>query len=454
MRDAKYFFLIALVCLAFLPATSPAEERNRTEILSRIDSIVVEAMERDQVVGISVGVRKGGEILVAKGYGFADLENEVKATEHTVYRIGSITKQFTAAAIMLLVERGEVRLDDELTRFLPDYPTEGRRITVDRLLTHTSGIMGYTEMGEKFWGKSRLDLSHEEMVELFSAEPFEFAPGERYQYNNSAYYLLGLIIENVSGMSYAEFLSDQIFSPLGLLETHYLYNLPIIKNRAEGYEVREDKLVNDDPLSMRLPYSAGSLGSTVMDLLRWQIAIHGNKVVNQAGYDKMTTPATLNSGEKTTYGYGLAIGNLENRRKISHGGGINGFSTQLSHYPDDDLTVVVLTNTTSAHPGALESRIARAVLGLPERRVTPVEISEEELQIYTGTYDPGRSPIEVSIEDGILMAAGSRLRPIGNHVFLAAIDDYREITFTIENGKAVALRIEREGHITDAPRVQ
>jgi hypothetical protein len=177
-------------------------------------------------------------------------------------------------------------------------------------------------------------------------------------------------------------------------------------------------------------------------------------VVNQAGYDKMTTPATLNSGEKTTYGYGLATGNLENRRKISHGGGINGFSTQLSHYPDDDLTVVVLTNTTSAHPGALESRIARAVLGLPERRVTPVEISEEELQIYTGTYDPGRSPIEVSIEDGILMAAGSRLRPIGNHVFLAAIDDYREITFTIENGKAVALRIEREGHITDAPRVQ
>lgn len=143
MRDAKHFFLIALICLAALPATSPAEERNRTELLSRIDSIVVEAMERDQVVGTSVGVRIGGEILVAKGYGFADLENEVKATEHTVYRIGSVTKQFTAAAIMLLVERGSLRLDDELTRFLPEYPTKGHRITVDRLLTHTSGIMGY-----------------------------------------------------------------------------------------------------------------------------------------------------------------------------------------------------------------------------------------------------------------------------------------------------------------------
>lgn len=455
MRDAKYFFLIALVCLISLPATTTAaEERNRTELLSRIDSIVVEAMERDRVVGISVGVRKGGELLVAKGYGFADLENEVKATEHTVYRIGSVTKQFTAAAIMLLVERGSLRLEDELTRFLPDYPTEGRRITVDRLLTHTSGIMGYTEMGEKFWGKSRLDLSHEEMVDLFSAEPFEFAPGERYQYNNSAYYLLGLIIENVSGMSYAEFLSDHIFSPLGLRETHYLYNSPIIKNRAEGYEVREGKLVNDDPLSMRLPYSAGSLGSTVMDLLRWQIAINGNKVVSQASYDKMTTPATLNSGEKTTYGYGLSIGNLEGRRKISHGGGINGFLTQLSHYPDEDLTVVVLTNTTSAHPGPLESRVARAVLGLPERRITLVELTDEELQIYKGVYDPGRSPIEVSIEDGILVAGRSRLRPIGNHVFLSMVDDFHEITFTIENGKAVALRTEREGHVTEAPRVR
>ncbi len=255
-------------------------------------------------------------------------------------------------------------------------------------------------------------------------------------------------------MSYAEFLSDQFFSPLGLLETHYLYNAPIIKNRAEGYEVREGNLVNDDPLSMRLPYSAGSLGSTVMDLLRWQIVLDANKVVSQVSYDRMTTPAILNSGEKTTYGYGLAIGNLEGRHKISHGGGINGFLTQLSHYPDEDLTVVVLTNTTSANPGPLESRIARAVLDIPERRATTVDLSEEELQVYTGTYDPGRSPIEVSIEDGILVAAGSRLRPIGNHVFLSAVDDYREITFTLSNGKAVNLRIEREGHVTEAPRVR
>ena len=153
-------------------------------------------------------------------------------------------------------------------------------------------------MGEKFWGKSRLDLSHEEMVELFSAEPFQFAPGEEYSYNNSAYYLLGLIIEKVSG---ADFLQENLWTPLGMRESHYLYNDPIVPNRAEGYEVGDGEVVNDAPLSMRLPYSAGSLGSSVMDLITWQHALSNERLLSGESYSKMTTPGTLTSGKKLDY---------------------------------------------------------------------------------------------------------------------------------------------------------
>jgi CubicO group peptidase (beta-lactamase class C family) len=446
--------LTPLLLVLGLACTEPTakDEPKDSELLSTIDAIVREAMERDHVVGTSIGVKQGDEILVAKGYGFADLENEVEANEHTVYRIGSVTKQFTAVAIMMLVEQGKISLDDDLTKYLPDYPTRGHAVTINHLLAHVSGIKGYTEM-EKFWDESRLDLSHEEMIAMFSAEPFEFPPGERYQYNNSAYYLLGVVIEKVSGQSYAEFLKERIWAPLGLEESHYLDNAPIIKNRAEGYEVVDENVVNDELLSMKTPYSAGALGSSVVDLLTWQQSLVENRLISEDSYEKMTTPATLNDGSKTTYGYGLAIGNLEGRRKISHGGGINGFSTQLSHYPEDGLTVVVLCNSGSASPGALESRIARAVLGIPEKIVEVVPLSETELEVYAGVYDAGRSPIKVSIEDGALTAMGSRLRPVGNHQFLPDGDDYRVITFTVEDGRAVSVRMEREGHVMEAPRV-
>jgi CubicO group peptidase (beta-lactamase class C family) len=263
-----------------------------------------------------------------------------------------------------------------------------------------------------------------------------------------------VIIEEESGKSYAEFLREQIWAPLGLEESYYLDNAPIIKNRAEGYEVVEENVVNDELLSMDNPFSAGALGSSVVDLFAWQQSLVENRLITKASYEKMTTPATLNDGSKTTYGYGLGMGNLEGRRKVSHGGGINGFSTQLSYYPDDDLTVVVLCNSGSASPGVLESRIARAVLEIPEKTVEVVPLSEEELEVYAGVYDAGRAPIEVSIEDGALTAMGSRLRPVGNHQFLPVGDNYRVITFTVDDGRAVSLRMESEGHVTEASRIQ
>lgn len=425
-----------------------AQQFNRTDLLDQIDKIVQETMERDQVVGVSIGVMKGAEIIVAKGYGYADLENEVKATEHTVYRIGSITKQFTAVAIMQLVEQGNLKLEDDLTKFQPDYPTKGHKITIERLLNHTSGIKRYTEMGGKL-----LDLSYQELIDLFSTEPFQFAPGDKFRYNNSAYYLLGVIIEKAVGTSYTKYLEEHIWKPLGMCESFYLDNTPIIKNRAEGYEVREGRVVNDDFINMAIPYSAGALGSSVVDLCKWQLALNKNRLIRKESYRRMITPGILNDGKPITYGYGFRLSNLDGHRKIQHNGGINGFRTQLSYYPDDDLTIVVLCNTGSAKAAVLESRIAHTVMGIPEIVVEEVELPKEKLQIYTGTY----TRFEVSVKDGkltvsTLFGASRLLRPVGNHMFVSAIDPYKKFIFTVEERKATSLRIEREGQVIVARR--
>jgi len=450
--SALLALLFAAGCTAANDAAPPPGQSSDSSIAARIDPLVEEAMRAGSVPGISVGIMQGGEVVLAKGYGFAELENQVPATEHTVYRIGSVTKQFTAAAIMLLVEEGKLRLDADITEFFPDYPTGGRAITVQRLLNHTSGIKGYTEMRE-FGEVARDDLTHEELIDLFSAAPFEFEPGERYQYNNSAFYLLGVIIEQITEQSYADFLQQQFFDPLGMQDSHYLDNDPIIPRRAEGYEVREGEIINDSFLSMELPYAAGSLGSSVSDLLTWQGALIGGEAVSNASFTTMTSPAQLNDGATYPYGAGLGMSSMDRHRKIQHGGGINGFRSQLSYYPDDDLTVAVLTNSGSANPGVLESRIARAILGIEEQVVEVLPLEPADAALYVGVYNPGRGPIRVLLVDGELRALGAALQRVGEHEFVVDSDPYRVITFTVEDGQAVSLTMQREGPETVAPRV-
>jgi CubicO group peptidase (beta-lactamase class C family) len=455
---------IALLSVSVASAT-PAAAAADHDLATRVDALVADAMKERQVPGMSVGIERNGEVLLARGYGLADVENSVAATENTVYRIGSVTKQFTAAAILLLAERGAVALDDDVREYLPDYETHGRTITVHQLLNHTCGIKGYTEM-EEFWKQGRLDLSATEMMELFGKVPLEFEPGDRWQYSNSGYFLLGLIVEKASGKSYedflreemweplGDFLREEMWEPLGLEQTWYLDNAPIVARRAEGYELREDRIVNDDPLSMRLPYSAGSLGSSVEDLMAWQRALVSNRLLEASSFVRMTTPGELNDGKPLTYAYGLSVGKMEGHRKVSHGGGINGFRAQLAWYPDDALTVVVLANSGSANPGPLESAIARAVLGIAERVVQEVPLSGDELKTYAGIYNPGRSPLAVVFRDGGLWLSGqARLLPVGEHRFVRESDVYQDVLFTVENGRATAVRMEREGQVTEASRM-
>ncbi len=422
------------------------------DLAARIDPIVEDAMQGSMVPGISIGVMQNGEVVLAKGYGLAEVENEVPATEHTVYRIGSVTKQFTAAAIMLLVEEGKLELDADLTEFFPDYPTGGRTITVEQLLNHTSGIKGYTEMPE-FGEVMRDDLRHEDLIEIFSSAPFEFEPGERYQYNNSAFFLLGVIIEQVTGESYADFIRSQFFDPLGMEDSHYLYNDPIVPRRAEGYAVRNGELFNDAPLSMHLPYAAGSLGSSVHDLLTWQGALTGGEAVSAASFEAMTNPTRLNDGSTYPYGYGLSLSEMEGHRKVDHGGGINGFRAHLAHYPDDDLTIAVLANAGSAHPDVLESRVARAVLGIEEKTVEILPLAAADMMPYVGVYNPGRGPIRVLQASGELRTLGGVLQRVGEHEFVLDYDPYVVVTFEVEGERATTMAIERGGTETVAPRV-
>lgn len=339
--------------------------RPTSELESSVDGWVGEALDSGAIAGLSLAVWQGDELRFAKGYGSADLENDVPAAAETVYRIGSITKQFTAAAIMRLVERGDVVLENDIGDYV-GFPTGDHRVTVHQLLNHTSGIKSYTGLGEAWTRTIPLPITHDLLFGLLADQPFDFAPGDEWRYNNTGFYLLGMIVENITDSSYADYLQQEIFDPLGLEDTSYCDEKKLIPHRAEGYENEDGELVNDDLIDMTHPFAAGALCSNVLDLLRWQQALESGEVVSAASYERMTTPAPLNDRTALDYGYGFGVDMVDDHRRVAHGGGINGFVTMAARYPDDDLNVIVLTNTPGPIASDLERRIARAALGLPE----------------------------------------------------------------------------------------
>jgi D-alanyl-D-alanine carboxypeptidase len=378
-------------------------QASSADIRTAVDSIARAALESGLSASYQVGVKRGAEVIVDQGFGSADLEHDIAASSRTIYRLGSITKQFTAAAIMQLVEAGQVSLDDEITKYFPEYPTQGHTVTVKHLLTHTSGIKSYTELGEKFWNNAARDLSHEEMLEIFANEPFDFAPGERFLYNNSGFYLLGMIVEKVSGQGYDDYLQQKIFGPLEMSGSSYCHESMILKGRAEGYRTADGGFINDPPISMNTPGAAGALCSTVNDLVWWQDAFNNDRVVSAASRALMTTPAVLNDGSATGYGFGLRLGEFEGHEVIEHGGGIHGFNTRMSYFPDQDLTVVVLANTEGSRPDQMVRAIARVALGVEVSERVEVSVSERTLQTYVGEYQLAPTfSMTITVEEGAL----------------------------------------------------
>lgn len=354
------------VIVSFLLLVAPV-----TAQTDKIDEYVRYRMERFHIPGLAMAVVRDGQVIAAKGYGRASLELDAPVTPETVFEIGSITKQFTAAAIMLLVEEGKVRLDDKITTYLSGLPEAWANVTVRHLLTHTSGIKSYTSVMD-FLTLCRNDHTPEEIIRMVSEFPLEFQPGEKWAYSNTGYYLLGLIIEKASGRSYWEFLDERIFKPLGMTATRSSEPRTIIPNRARGYGWVENRYVNRDPLTTTAAGAAGAIVSTVLDLARWDAALYTEQVLKKSSLEQMWTGARLTSGQMTDYGFGWRVGEIRGHRFVMHGGGTPGFSSHLLRLPNDRLTVIVLTNRGgSTLAGWLAQGIAR--LYLPDLREEPIE---------------------------------------------------------------------------------
>lgn len=303
---------------------------------AKIERYMQSAVATEHFSG-SILIARNGRAIISKGYGSANYELNVPNTPQTVFRIGSNTKQFTAMSIMMLHERGRLNVGDSVCKYVRDCPPAWQEITVRHLLSHTSGIPNYTSLPD--FGKIMLTtVPPPALVEIFKNKPLDFKPGERWSYNNSGYYLLGLIIERISGKSYSEFLKENIFRPLGLKKTGYDNSGEIIKNRAAGYALQDKTLVNALPIDMSIPYSAGGLYSTTGDLLIWEQAHYTDKLISGKSMDEMFTPV------KNDYGYGWESKKMFNRQIIRHGGNINGFATYLARVPTDRLTIIVLCN--------------------------------------------------------------------------------------------------------------
>ena len=402
--------LVASLTLA-VPGAIHAQ-RAATDPPARIDAIVGAPIADGKVAGTAVAVVKGGQTVMMKGYGLADLEWTVPMPADATFEIGSVTKQFTAAAILLLRDEGRLSLDDEVTKYLPDYPAQGHRVTLRRLLNHTSGIKGYTEL-EEFEDFQRLDKPREALVALFGARPFDFAPGEEQIYNNSAFFLLGLIIEKVSGQSYAAFVQERLFDRVGMPSSYYCSERAIRQHHAHGYDTREGALVLKDFLDHDWPFAAGSLCSNAADLVAWNRALHGGQVLSAASYKEMITPGVLNDGTPIRYGYGISVADIGGRRAISHGGGIHGFLSESEYFPDDDLIVVVLQNTAGpVNPRDTAKRIAEAVLGPASGGArTFAGDTEDYAGAYTGRGRGGSATVTIAASGGTLTL--QRAGPLG-----------------------------------------
>ncbi|MDP2958956.1 MAG: serine hydrolase domain-containing protein [Longimicrobiales bacterium] len=403
--------LAAAVLLAGVaPPLLGAQDTERARLVAKLDSLARAHVADSLVAGAAVGVVHRGDTLLLAGFGVADLEWDVPTSTDAVFEIGSVTKQFTAASVLQLVEQGKLDLDADVATYLPDYDTRGRRIPLRRLLDHTSGIKGYTEM--PVFGEFMMrDLPRDSLVAKFEAEPLDFEPGTAEIYNNSAYFLLGLIIEKASGEKYEEYVKRHLFEPLGMARSYYCDERAVVPRRAHGYDQGPQGLGQKGYLDHQWPYAAGSLCSTAGDMVRWNQALHGGKVLSAASYRDMTTPDPLEDGTPIRYGMGLMAFDDNGRRALTHGGGINGFLSDAWYYPDEGLIVVVLQNSAGQKgPGLLARALIEAAIGPG----TPPAAGtfEGDLSKLAGTYrGPGRGremTVEVSVEGGALA-----IKPVG-----------------------------------------
>ncbi len=371
---------LAPLCLIVLSCSAQTRPATKQPDTKRMEQIVQDSVTSQHFMG-TVLVARDGSTILDKGYGSADLEWNIPNAPDTRFRLGSITKQFTAAGILLLEERGKLKVDDPISKYLPDAPPAWKNITFYHLLTHTSGIPSFTSFPdyEELQGRP---VTPEQLVARFRDKPLDFQPGEKWSYSNSGYALLGYLLRNQRSED-CVFLRQNIITPLAMYDTGCDRNSVILPRRASGYTPGPHGLENASYIDMTVPFSAGELYSTTGDLLRWQEGLFGGKIVSPASLKKMTTPF------KENYGFGLEIQTIQGHERISHGGGINGFNTFEAWYPQEKLSIIVLSNVNGNAPDEIAGRLAsvmhnQAVVLPSERKEVAVPVTT--LARYVGVY--------------------------------------------------------------------
>jgi CubicO group peptidase (beta-lactamase class C family) len=468
LRSVRFAGIAVLA--GFSSAGAQHSTITRDAFLPRADSLVLTYLAESHAPGASFAVIRGNDTLAYGAYGLANIEAARAPTATTIYEIGSNTKQFTSAAIMKLVEQGRVKLDDDLSKFVPQFPLHGKRVSIRQLLTHTSGIHDYTSSPE--WSKTWNDpLSPDAIINFVAADTFDFAPGTAYRYDNTGYVLLGMVIEKATGQKYASYLDAQFFKPLGLRQTSYCPSRTSDPAFALGYSKGPSGEATRRAQFMDLshPFAAGALCSTVGDFAKWQRALAGGRVVSPASYGLMSTADTLNNGRKINYGFGLVPGVLDAHKTVSHTGGIPGFATAAAYVADDSLSIVVFTNFDRESPQRLVQNLLRLAYGdtLVAGRVVPARaaattLSPADRDAIVGSYTlqlPGGQslPIKFFVDGTRLMAqaqgqAANEIHYLGNYAFGVAFDPALRFTFTIEAGKATKVTLLQGGATIEGPR--
>ncbi|GIL41562.1 serine hydrolase domain-containing protein [Roseiterribacter gracilis] len=389
-------FLVAVAVAAPLVWHAPSFAADAASISAAIDKAAAAAVAAGESAGLQVAVYKDGKPLLVKGYGVGSLELKTPVTNDSVFRIGSVTKQFTAVALLLLQEEGKLSLDDKLSKYYPDFP-RAADITLKQMLNHTSGISNYTD-DPSFAKDGMIKRTSDEMVTFIAKLPktSDFDPGTGWRYSNSAYFILGGVVEKAAGKPLADVLKTRLFVPLGMTHTALDDEAEVVAGRVAGYSATAPgKFANAAYLSMTIPGGAGSMRSSATDLAKWNAALFGGKILKPASFEAMTSPGKLNNGEnssaamkrpdaakdappprKREYGYALQMSDEEGHEKINHGGGIFGFSSMLTEFPKDHVTVVVLANTIGKDVGTAKivPKIERLALGLPAEKKQTAEV--------------------------------------------------------------------------------
>lgn len=449
--------LVILTALSLFAAVGKLAQE-AAPITSKLDEYLGAAAK--QGFTGSALVARDGKVILSRGYGMANAEWDIPNTPQTKFRLGSITKQFTAASIMLLQERGKLSVQDPACKYVAECPKAWEPVTIHHLLAHTSGIPSYTEVKspEEFRKLSLAQVTPAGFVDSFKSKELEFAVGEKMKYNNSGYFTLGHIIEKVSGQGYEAFLQENIFTPLKMAGSGYDTHDRILKHRATGYSNRKGDTVNSDYLDMTVPYAAGSLYSTVEDMFAWNEALFSDKLLSAKSREAMMTV------DKNNYAYGLAVNQQHNRKMVFHGGGINGFNTFLARFPEEKVTIVVLRNADYGilGPDKISNDLAAILLGekyeIPRERVV-VKVDPKIFDAYVGEYEltPDRIYI-VSKEGDRLMAAPKGqpeavLFPESETKFFLKVRN-AQVTFVKDDKGAVTHLILHQGRDQKAKKIK